>query len=101
LPICGPATCFLFNLFGSLAEYERALIKERVAAGWRRRAGAGARGRPPTIDPEKGSRSSRRWRAAHQGFRVSKRLRRLAQTYRTARNIISIGWREWALIGQT
>src|SRR3954466_4468843 len=24
---------FLFNLFGSLAEYERALIKERVAAG--------------------------------------------------------------------
>ena len=26
---------FLFNLFGSLAEYDRALIKERVAAGLR------------------------------------------------------------------
>ena len=45
---------FLFNLFGSLAQYERALIKERVAAGLaaaRRRGRKG--GRPPTIDPEK------------------------------------------------
>ena len=45
---------FLFNLFGSLAEYERALIKERVAAGLaaaRRRGRKG--GRPPAIDPEK------------------------------------------------
>ena len=45
---------FLFNLFGSLAEYERALIRERVAAGLaaaRRRGRKG--GRPPAIDLEK------------------------------------------------
>jgi DNA invertase Pin-like site-specific DNA recombinase len=45
---------FLFNLFGSLAEYERALIKERVLAGLaaaRRRGRKG--GRPPSLDPEK------------------------------------------------
>jgi DNA invertase Pin-like site-specific DNA recombinase len=45
---------FLFNLFGSLAQYERALIKERVVAGLaaaRRRGRKG--GRPPTIDLEK------------------------------------------------
>lgn len=45
---------FLFNLFGSLAQYERALIKERVAAGLaaaRRRGRKG--GRPPSLDPEK------------------------------------------------
>ncbi len=45
---------FLFNLFGTLAEYERALITERVNAGLaaaRRRGRTG--GRPPTIDAEK------------------------------------------------
>lgn len=45
---------FLFNLFGSLAEYERVLITERVNAGLaaaRRRGRKG--GRPPTIDAEK------------------------------------------------
>ena len=45
---------FLFNLFGSLAQYERALIKERVTAGLaaaRRRGRKG--GRPPTLDPER------------------------------------------------
>ncbi len=45
---------FLFNLFGSLAEYERALITERVSAGLaaaRRRGRKG--GRPPTIGAEK------------------------------------------------
>ncbi len=45
---------FLFNLFGTLAEYERALITERVNAGLaaaRRRGRRG--GRPPTIDAEK------------------------------------------------
>jgi DNA invertase Pin-like site-specific DNA recombinase len=45
---------FLFNLFGTLAEYERALITERVNAGLaaaRRRGRKG--GRPPTIDTEK------------------------------------------------
>ncbi len=45
---------FLFNAFGSLAQYERALIKERVMAGLaaaRRRGRKG--GRPPTLDPEK------------------------------------------------
>jgi DNA invertase Pin-like site-specific DNA recombinase len=41
-------------VFGSLAQYERALIKERVVAGLaaaRRRGRKG--GRPPTIDLEK------------------------------------------------
>ncbi len=45
---------FLFNLFGTLAQYERALITERVNAGLaaaRRRGRKG--GRPPTIDAEK------------------------------------------------
>ena len=45
---------FLFNLFGTLAEYERVLITERVNAGLaaaRRRGRKG--GRPPTIDTEK------------------------------------------------
>ena len=45
---------FLFNLFGSLAEYERALITERVNAGLaaaRRRGRKG--GRPPSVDAEK------------------------------------------------
>lgn len=45
---------FLFNVFGSLAQYERALIKERVMAGLeaaRRRGRIG--GRPRVIDEEK------------------------------------------------
>ncbi|MDE1475919.1 recombinase family protein [Xenorhabdus bovienii] len=45
---------FLFNLFGTLAEYERTLITERVNAGLaaaRRRGRKG--GRPPAIDAEK------------------------------------------------
>jgi len=45
---------FLFNLFGTLAEYERALITDRVNAGLaaaRRRGRKG--GRPPSIDAER------------------------------------------------
>ncbi|WP_349963195.1 recombinase family protein [Rhizobium sp. ZPR3] len=45
---------FLFNIFGSLAQYERALIKERVTAGLaaaRRRGRKG--GRPPSLDLER------------------------------------------------
>ncbi len=45
---------FLFNIFGALAQYERALIKERVMAGLaaaRRRGRKG--GRPSALDPEK------------------------------------------------
>lgn len=45
---------FLFSVFGALAQYERALIRERVAAGLaaaKRRGRSG--GRPPSIDPEK------------------------------------------------
>jgi DNA invertase Pin-like site-specific DNA recombinase len=45
---------FLFNIFGSLAQYERALITERVNAGLaaaKRRGRKG--GRPPSLDPEK------------------------------------------------
>ncbi|EGX5978432.1 recombinase family protein [Salmonella enterica] len=49
-----PHGSFLFNLFGTLAEYERTLITERVNAGLaaaRRRGRKG--GRPPAIDAEK------------------------------------------------
>ena len=63
---------FLFNLFGSLAEYERALIKERVAAGLAAaRAGAGAKGaaRPRSIR-RRWSRSSRRSTAAPVKLRL-------------------------------
>lgn len=45
---------FLFNVFGSLAQYERALIKERVVAGLeaaKRRGRIG--GRPKVISEEK------------------------------------------------
>jgi DNA invertase Pin-like site-specific DNA recombinase len=45
---------FLFNIFGSLAQYERALITERVNAGLaaaKRRGRKG--GRRPSLDPEK------------------------------------------------
>src|SRR3974390_2381626 len=44
----------LFHVFGALAQYERALIKERVTAGLaaaRHRGRIG--GRPPAISPEK------------------------------------------------
>ena len=44
----------LFSIFGVLAQYERALIRERVNAGLpaaRRRGRRG--GRPPALDPEK------------------------------------------------
>lgn len=45
---------FLFSVFGALAQYERALTRERVLAGLaaaRRRGRRG--GRPTAIDPEK------------------------------------------------
>ncbi|HYD55850.1 MAG TPA: recombinase family protein [Burkholderiales bacterium] len=44
----------LFHIFGALAQYERALTRERIQAGLasaRRRGRYG--GRPPAIDPEK------------------------------------------------
>ena len=44
----------LFSIFGALAQYERALTRERVIAGLaaaKRRGRHG--GRPPTIDPER------------------------------------------------
>ena len=44
----------LFGIFGSLAQYERALTRERVIAGLaaaKRRGRKG--GRPPTLDPER------------------------------------------------
>jgi DNA invertase Pin-like site-specific DNA recombinase len=45
---------FLFSVFGALAQYERALIRERVAAGLAAAKRRGRRGgRPPSIDPEK------------------------------------------------
>jgi len=44
----------LFSVFGALAEFERALIKERVNAGLVAAAKRGRRGgRPPALDPEK------------------------------------------------
>ena len=45
---------FLFSVFGALAQFERALIQERVNAGLaaaRRRGRRG--GRPPSVDPER------------------------------------------------
>ena len=45
---------FLFQIFGALAQFERALVRERVTAGLaaaRRRGRRG--GRPPAIDSEK------------------------------------------------
>ncbi|MCK3146370.1 recombinase family protein, partial [Escherichia coli] len=45
---------FLFNLFGTLAEYERTLITERVNAGLAAALRRGRKGgRPPAIDAEK------------------------------------------------
>src|SRR5580704_8838630 len=49
-----PQGKFLFHIFGSLAQFERSLIQERVQAGLaaaRRRGRRG--GRPPAIDAEK------------------------------------------------
>ncbi len=44
----------LFSVFGALAEYERALIRERVHAGLEAARKRGRRGgRPPAIDGEK------------------------------------------------
>ena len=44
----------LFQLFGALAQYERALTRERVMAGLEAAKKRGRRGgRPPAIDPEK------------------------------------------------
>ena len=44
----------LFSVFGALAEFERALIKERVNAGLVAAAKRNRRGgRPPALDPEK------------------------------------------------
>jgi len=36
-----PHGSYLFNLFGTLAEYERTLITERVNADWLQRVGGG------------------------------------------------------------
>lgn len=44
----------LFNMFGALAQFERALIVERITAGLEAAARRGRRGgRPRAIDPEK------------------------------------------------
>lgn len=44
---------FLFSVFGALAQYERALTRERVVAGLAAAKRRGRRGgRPPVIDPE-------------------------------------------------
>ena len=49
-----PQGAFRFSVFGALAQYERALARERIMAGLeaaRRRGGRG--GRPRAIDSEK------------------------------------------------
>ena len=44
----------LFSIFGALAQYERALTRERVVAGLAAAKRRGRRGgRPPTLDAEK------------------------------------------------
>lgn len=45
---------FLFQVFGALAQFERALARERVKAGLEAAKCRGRRGgRPPALDPEK------------------------------------------------
>jgi DNA invertase Pin-like site-specific DNA recombinase len=45
---------FLFQVFGALAQFERALARERVKAGLEAAKRRGRRGgRPPALDPEK------------------------------------------------
>jgi DNA invertase Pin-like site-specific DNA recombinase len=45
---------FLFQVFGALAQFERALARERVKAGLDAAKRRGRRGgRPPALDPEK------------------------------------------------
>ncbi len=49
-----PQGKLLFSVFGALAEFERALIRERVKAGLAAAARRGRRGgRPPALSPEK------------------------------------------------
>lgn len=49
-----PQGKLLFSVFGALAEFERALIRERVTAGLAAAARRGRRGgRPPALGPEK------------------------------------------------
>jgi DNA invertase Pin-like site-specific DNA recombinase len=49
-----PQGVLMFNILASLAEYERALITERVNAGLKAARIRGRKGgRPPSIDPEK------------------------------------------------
>ena len=49
-----PHGAFLFSVFGALAQYERALARERIMAGLEAARKRGRRGgRPLAIDPEK------------------------------------------------
>ena len=49
-----PQGTFLFSVFGALAQYERALARERIMAGLAAARKRGRRGgRPRAIDPEK------------------------------------------------
>ena len=49
-----PHGAFLFNVFGALAQYERALARERIIAGLEAARRRGRRGgRPRAIDAEK------------------------------------------------
>ena len=49
-----PQGAFLFSVFGALAQYERALARERIMAGLEAARKRGRRGgRPRVIDPEK------------------------------------------------
>ena len=49
-----PQGAFLFSVFGALAQYERALARERIMAGLEAARKRGRRGgRPRAIDPEK------------------------------------------------
>ena len=49
-----PQGAFLFSVFGALAQYERALARERIMAGLEAARRRGRRGgRPRAIDPEK------------------------------------------------
>ncbi len=70
-----PQGVLMFNLFGSLAEYERALIAERVKAGLaaaRRRGRKGVDAAPPSM-PRRSTRSSQPWSMARARLRCAER----------------------------
>ena len=77
LDLTTPAGRLMFQIIGAMAEFERALIQERVVAGLRHARAQGKRlGRPRTVVPLAKIRSLREqglsWRAVAAKVRLSK-----------------------------